>query len=79
MTCWTKQELENMLEDVINELDLSLSMIQEHGQHGTAPAALVRLVLESKDMEIRCLKRGFEKIVDKEIHIRPRLFGSNLT
>jgi hypothetical protein len=27
MSCWTKEELENMLEDVVNELDLSESAI----------------------------------------------------
>lgn len=35
-----------MLEDVVNELDLSQAMIDKHGQEGTAPATLVRLVLE---------------------------------
>ena len=58
MSCWTKQELENMLEDVVNELDLSQEMIEKHGQEGTAPATLVRLVLEQKDREIRNLKAG---------------------
>lgn len=59
MSCWTKTELENMLEDVVNELDLSDGMIEEHGPLGTAPAELVRLVLERKDREIRMLKQGF--------------------
>ena len=59
MSCWTKQELENMLEDVVNELDLSDGMMEEHGPRGTAPAELVRLVLERKDLEIRMLKQGF--------------------
>jgi hypothetical protein len=59
MSCWTKQELENMLEDVVNALDLSVGMIEEHGPRGTAPAELVRLVLERKDLEIRMLKQGF--------------------
>ena len=59
MSCWTKQELENMLEDVVNELDLSDGMIEEHGPRGTAPAELVRLVLERKDLEIKMLKQGF--------------------
>lgn len=58
MSCWTKEQLENMLEDVVNELDLSESMIEKHGQEGTAPATLVRLVLEQKDKEIRMLKAG---------------------
>ena len=62
MSCWTKQELENMLEDVVNELDLSDGMIEEHGPRGTTPATLVRLVLERKDKEIAMLKRGFVAI-----------------
>ena len=62
MSRWTKEELENMLEDVVNELDLSDGMIEKHGPLGTAPAELVRLVLERKDMEIRMLKQGFINI-----------------
>lgn len=59
MSCWTKEQLENMLEDVVNVLDLSDGMIEKHGPLGTPPAELVRLVLERKDMEIAMLKRGF--------------------
>lgn len=59
MSCWTRDELEQMLFDVVNELDLSDGMIEEHGPHGTAPAILVRLVLERKDREIQMLKQGF--------------------
>jgi len=62
MTCWTKPELENMLEDVVNQLDLSDDMFDEHGPLGTAPAELVRLVLERKDLEIQMLKQGFVAI-----------------
>lgn len=62
MTCWSKQELEAMLEDVVNELDLSDSAIEKHGPLGTAPAELVRLVLYEKDREIAALKRGFKVI-----------------
>jgi hypothetical protein len=62
MTCWTKPELENMLEDVVNELDLSECMIDTHGAMGTAPAELVKLVLERKDSEIRALKQGFVSV-----------------
>ena len=58
MSRWNKEELENMLEDVVNELDLSDVMIEKHGQSGTAPSELVRLVLEQKDLEIRELKKG---------------------
>lgn len=62
MSCWTKEQLEQMLEDVVNELDLSDGMIETHGPLGTAPAVLVRLVLERKDLEIRMLKHGMVSI-----------------
>jgi hypothetical protein len=62
MTCWSKEELENMLEDVVNELDLSEFMIEKHGPLGTAPADLVREVLDAKDREIMALKRGWKVI-----------------
>lgn len=58
MSAHTKEELENMLEDVVNELDLSDDAIAEHGPTGTPPAELVRLVLDQKDREIRNLKAG---------------------
>lgn len=66
MTCWTRDELEQMLFDVVNELDLSDGMIAEHGPMGTAPATLVRLVLERKDREIQMLKQGFKAIVPND-------------
>lgn len=59
MSCWTKEELENMLFDVVNELDLSDAMLDKHGPLATPPAELVRLVLEQKDMQIAMLRRGF--------------------
>ncbi len=62
MSCWTKEELENMLEDIVNELNLSDSMIEKHGPLGTAPAVLVREVLYQKDLEIKALKAGFNSI-----------------
>ncbi len=62
MSCWTKTELEDMLEDVVNELDLSDRMIEEHGPLGTPPAELVRMILEHKDREIHMLKLGFVPI-----------------
>lgn len=62
MGYWNKVELENMLEDVINELELSQEMIEKHGQEGTAPSVLVRMVLDQKDAEIKMLKMGFKKI-----------------
>ena len=58
MSRWSKEELENMLMDVVNELDLSEGMTEEHGPLGTAPSELVRLVLDRKDMVIRALKQG---------------------
>lgn len=62
MSCWNKEQLENMLEDVVNELNLSDAMIEKHGQEGTAPAELVRLVLEQKDQQIQMLKAGINQI-----------------
>jgi len=58
MSCHSKDELEQMLEDVVNELDLSDSEIAEHGPLGTPPAQLVRLVLDQKDRTIRNLRAG---------------------
>ena len=65
MSCRTKEELENMLEDVVNELDLSDDMMRIHGPQGTAPAKLVRLVLEQKDLQIRMLSKTEAKIFNK--------------
>ena len=64
MSYWTKSELENMLEDVVNELDLSGEMVEKHGKEGSAPAELVRLVLEEKDKQIRMLKAGMKPTDD---------------
>jgi len=58
MSCWNKDQLEQMLFDVVNELDLSDSVIKEHGPMGTPPAELVKLVLNQKDKTIRMLKAG---------------------
>ena len=57
MSCWSKEQLENMLEDVVNELDLSEKMIEKHGPLGTPPAELVRQVLDQKDLQIKALKK----------------------
>lgn len=62
MSCWNKVELENMLEDVVNELDLSEAVIKNHGPLGTAPAELVRIILNEKDLEIKMLKARFKQI-----------------
>lgn len=60
MGYWSKKQLESMLEDVVNELELSDLMIAKHGPIGTSPATLVRLVLDQKDQQIRLLKAGFK-------------------
>jgi hypothetical protein len=52
------ERMTNLLEDVVNELDLSESAIEQHGPMGTAPAELVRLVLAEKDLKIAALKAG---------------------
>ena len=62
MSKWNKEELESMLEDVVNELDLSEIAIEEHGPLGTPPSELVRLVLEQKDNQITMLKIGMKQI-----------------
>lgn len=62
MSCYSKEQLENMLEDVINELDLSAEMIEKHGQLGTPPSELVKLVLLEKDLRIRILSMGIKEI-----------------
>ena len=68
MSCYTKEELENMLEDVVNELDLSGGMIKEHGPLGTSPAKLVRRVLALKNKKIQMLKQGFTPIAPTAPH-----------
>ena len=57
MKCKCEEYL-NMLEDVVNELDLSDRIIEIHRQLGAPPAELVRIVLEQKDMIISSLKSG---------------------
>lgn len=63
MTQHTKEELEQMLYDVVEELDLSDVMIDKHGPSGTPPALLVREVLSQKDLQIAMLRRGFVDVV----------------
>ena len=58
MSCHTKEELENMLEDVVTELELSDLAMALHGPRGTPPAELVRLVLAEKDKRIAMLRAG---------------------
>jgi len=62
MSIFTKEQLENMLEDVVNELELSDFIVEQHGQEGTAVSELVRLVLERKDKKIQMLEQGFINI-----------------
>lgn len=56
MKCSKCEYYKNLLEDVVNELDLSDSMIYEHGQLGTPPAELVKFVIADKDKKIRALE-----------------------
>lgn len=62
MSCWSKDELENMLEDVVNVLDLSDEVVAKHGPLGTAPAELVKLVLQEKDRQILLLRAGLKEV-----------------
>lgn len=52
----------NLLEDVINELDLSDSVVEQHGPMGTDPSKLVRQVLDQKDRTITMLKQGIQDV-----------------
>lgn len=70
MSRWTKEELDQMLEDVVNVLDLSDGMLEKHGPLGTPPAILVKEVLEHKDREIRMLKQGFIPIENSALEIQ---------
>jgi len=74
MSCWNKEQLKNMLEDVINELELSDIMIEKHGPLGTPPAELVRLVLDRKDLQIRMLRQGFVEIGEVKMKIKYPIF-----
>ena len=65
MSKWNKEELENMLEDVVNELDLSDECIAHHGPIGTPPAELVGLVLAQKDLKIAALKAKMVEMVNR--------------
>ena len=62
MSCHSKETLEQMLEDVVNELDLSDIAIAEHGPLGTPPAELVRLVLKEKNKRIYILEAGMVNV-----------------
>jgi CheY-like chemotaxis protein len=59
------ERLRNLLEDVVNELDLSESAIEKHGPLGTAPSILVKEVLWEKDLIIRALKQGMVDVTLK--------------
>lgn len=63
----TFAKAENMLEDVVNELDLSDGMIEKHGPLGTTPAEMVREVLDRKDREIAMLKAGMISLPNNEV------------
>jgi hypothetical protein len=57
-----KEHFRNLLEDVVNELDLSDGVIEKHGPMGTEPSILVRLILDRKDLEISALEKGFKRV-----------------
>lgn len=59
---YTYDQLVNMLEDVVNELDLSEKAVEKHGPLATPPADLVRLVLAEKDLKIKALQAGFKNL-----------------
>ncbi len=71
MSCWSKEQLENMLEDVVNALDLSDVAIETHGPLGTPPAELVRLVLAQKDATIKMLRAGMVDCTPNALLDRP--------
>ena len=58
----TRNDLTNMLEDVVNELDLSDGIIEKYGPVGVSPAELVRLVLDQKDQQIQMLKADMKQV-----------------
>ena len=66
MSSWNKEQLEQMLFDVVDELNLSESAMEHHGPMATPPAELVRLVLDEKDRIIAGLKQGFQVIQEKK-------------
>jgi len=70
VSCYSKDELEQMLEDVVNVLDLGEGAIEEHGPRGTPPAELVRLVLNQKDRTIRNLRAGMRDCTPNVEHGR---------
>ena len=63
MSCWTKDELEDMLESITDELlaslpeDVAGEMIFYHGQAGTTAYEFTKIVLAIKEAEIARLER----------------------
>jgi hypothetical protein len=62
--CKECERRRSLLEDVVNELDVSEIAIEKHGPLGTEPAELVRLVLVEKDLKIAALKSGMTDTAD---------------
>lgn len=62
MACYTKAQLESMLQDVVSVLPLSAEALEKHGPLGTEPAELVRLVLAEKDLQIATLRAGLKDV-----------------
>ncbi len=54
------ERYKNMLENVVNELDLSDDAISKYGPIGTEPAELVHFVIAEKDKCIAMLKIGMK-------------------
>ena len=59
---FTERQYEDMLENVVNELDLSECAVDKYGPLGVEPAVLVRAVLDEKDLIISALKHKMKLI-----------------
>lgn len=62
MSAWTKQQLEDQMFEIVDILQLSDGMIEEHGPLGTPVPELVKLVMNRKDEEIRLLRQGLKAV-----------------
>lgn len=66
---YTYDDLVNLLEDVVNELDLSDACLEIHGPMATLPSELVRFVLKQKDDTIAMLRAGFVYVNDPQLPV----------
>ena len=62
MSKWTKEELEEMMFEIVDELDLSEEMLEKHGPMGTPVPQLVREILAHKDGIITKLRVGMKDV-----------------